>query len=51
MPRASTLTEFAIRHGVHRAHVAHILGIAQDELDFLDRGHAEVICGRSSRLS
>ena len=42
MRQAKTLTEFAIRHGVHRAHVARILGIPQEELDLLDHGHAEV---------
>jgi hypothetical protein len=37
-----TLTEFAIKHGVHRAHVARILGIPADDLDLLDRGRGEV---------
>jgi hypothetical protein len=42
MRRHSTLTEFAVHYGVHRAHVARTLGIAQDELDLLDRGRADI---------
>src|SRR5262245_14092293 len=42
MRRTVTLTEFAIRCGVHQAHVARFLGISKEELELLDHGQAEV---------
>jgi hypothetical protein len=42
MRRVATLTEFAIRCGVHQAHVARFLGISKEELELLDQGQAEV---------
>jgi hypothetical protein len=42
MRRAATLTEFAIRCGVHQAHVVRFLGISKEELELLDSGQAEI---------